>query len=163
MERYAPDSDPETLAVFAEYFKKFPKGREDFKTWFEVLKLDDYWLSGLLSGFYSGSVDFRSRTRTLGWVGLEPTTNALKGRCSTIELPTRQEMSREGILNSHGCNRKAWKRQPIHEHHRGSLIFSSLLDHRVGIVIVDRFVILCLDAVPIDPGVSIGHDCDIAH
>ena len=25
----------------------------------------------------------------LGWVGLEPTTNALKGRCSTIELPTR--------------------------------------------------------------------------
>ena len=24
----------------------------------------------------------------LGWVGLEPTTNALKGRCSTIELPT---------------------------------------------------------------------------
>jgi hypothetical protein len=27
----------------------------------------------------------------LGWVGLEPTTNALKGRCSTIELPTRQE------------------------------------------------------------------------
>ncbi len=27
--------------------------------------------------------------RGLGWVGLEPTTNALKGRCSTIELPTR--------------------------------------------------------------------------
>jgi hypothetical protein len=27
----------------------------------------------------------------VGWVGLEPTTNALKGRCSTIELPTRQE------------------------------------------------------------------------
>ena len=26
----------------------------------------------------------------LGWVGLEPTTNALKGRCSTIELPTRK-------------------------------------------------------------------------
>jgi hypothetical protein len=25
----------------------------------------------------------------MGWVGLEPTTNALKGRCSTIELPTR--------------------------------------------------------------------------
>src|ERR1700739_3063841 len=24
----------------------------------------------------------------MGWVGLEPTTNALKGRCSTIELPT---------------------------------------------------------------------------
>jgi hypothetical protein len=27
----------------------------------------------------------------VGWVGLEPTTNALKGRCSTIELPTREE------------------------------------------------------------------------
>ncbi len=26
----------------------------------------------------------------VGWVGLEPTTNALKGRCSTIELPTRK-------------------------------------------------------------------------
>lgn len=25
----------------------------------------------------------------MGGVGLEPTTNALKGRCSTIELPTR--------------------------------------------------------------------------
>ena len=25
----------------------------------------------------------------LGWAGLEPATNALKGRCSTIELPTR--------------------------------------------------------------------------
>ena len=29
----------------------------------------------------------------LGWVGLEPTTNALKGRCSTIELPTRDPKS----------------------------------------------------------------------
>jgi hypothetical protein len=25
----------------------------------------------------------------MGWAGLEPATNALKGRCSTIELPTR--------------------------------------------------------------------------
>ena len=25
----------------------------------------------------------------VGWAGLEPATNALKGRCSTIELPTR--------------------------------------------------------------------------
>ena len=25
----------------------------------------------------------------VGWEGLEPSTNALKGRCSTIELPTR--------------------------------------------------------------------------
>jgi hypothetical protein len=29
----------------------------------------------------------------VGWVGLEPTTNALKGRCSTIELPTRRVIS----------------------------------------------------------------------
>ena len=29
----------------------------------------------------------------MGWVGLEPTTNALKGRCSTIELPTRNPKS----------------------------------------------------------------------
>lgn len=29
----------------------------------------------------------------MGWVGLEPTTNALKGRCSTIELPTRVSFS----------------------------------------------------------------------
>jgi hypothetical protein len=42
MERYTPDSDPETLAVFTDYFKNFPKGREDLKTWFEVLELDDY-------------------------------------------------------------------------------------------------------------------------
>jgi hypothetical protein len=26
--------------------------------------------------------------REMGWPGLEPGTNALKGRCSTIELPT---------------------------------------------------------------------------
>lgn len=42
MERYAPDSDPETLAVFQDYFKNFPEGRDDLKTWFEVLELDDY-------------------------------------------------------------------------------------------------------------------------
>jgi hypothetical protein len=41
----------------------------------------------------------------LGWVGLEPTTNALKGRCSTIELPTRQETSSESITKSLRCNR----------------------------------------------------------
>jgi hypothetical protein len=37
----------------------------------------------------------------VGWLGLEPRTNALKGRCSTIELPTRsavliQERRRQG-------------------------------------------------------------------
>jgi hypothetical protein len=40
----------------------------------------------------------------VGWVGLEPTTNALKGRCSTIELPTPQETSRETIPKFPGCN-----------------------------------------------------------
>jgi hypothetical protein len=28
----------------------------------------------------------------VGWEGLEPSTNALKGRCSTIELPTRKRL-----------------------------------------------------------------------
>jgi hypothetical protein len=27
----------------------------------------------------------------MGWAGLEPAANALKGRCSTIELPTRSK------------------------------------------------------------------------
>jgi hypothetical protein len=31
----------------------------------------------------------RVEKSNVGWVGLEPTTNALKGRCSTVELPTR--------------------------------------------------------------------------
>ena len=33
-----------------------------------------------LNGFHSASADFRSQIAELGWVGLEPTTNALKGR-----------------------------------------------------------------------------------
>jgi hypothetical protein len=39
-------------------------------------------------------------------VGLEPTTNALKGRCSTIELPTHYETSSESITKSSRCNPK---------------------------------------------------------
>lgn len=31
----------------------------------------------------------------MGWEGLEPSTNALKGRCSTIELPTRKREMRQ--------------------------------------------------------------------
>jgi hypothetical protein len=31
---------------------------------------------------------FVSSSESVGWLGLEPRTNALKGRCSTIELPT---------------------------------------------------------------------------
>jgi hypothetical protein len=42
MDRYEPDSDPETLTVFQGYFKNFPDGRADLKTWFDVLELDDY-------------------------------------------------------------------------------------------------------------------------
>ena len=40
----------------------------------------------------------------MGWLGLEPRTNALKGRCSTIELPTRQETSSESITDLLRCN-----------------------------------------------------------
>ena len=38
-------------------------------------------------------VSLRKGQITVGWVGLEPTTNALKGRCSTIELPTPRRVS----------------------------------------------------------------------
>jgi hypothetical protein len=33
---------------------------------------------------------FPQLLQRMGWLGLEPRTNALKGRCSTIELPTRR-------------------------------------------------------------------------
>ncbi len=42
MEKRGPDSDAETLALFAEYLGKFSKTREDVKTWFEAIELDDY-------------------------------------------------------------------------------------------------------------------------
>ncbi len=35
-------SDAETLELFAEYVGKFSKTREDIKTWFEAIELDDY-------------------------------------------------------------------------------------------------------------------------
>jgi hypothetical protein len=41
-EKRGPDSDAETLALFAEFVGKLSKTREDIKTWFEVLELDDY-------------------------------------------------------------------------------------------------------------------------
>ena len=58
--------------------------------------------------------DFRTFQR-VGWEGLEPSTNALKGRCSTVELPTRtvfvaQSSSlRAGVLSGPGdlCHRVA--------------------------------------------------------
>ena len=37
-----PDSDAETLQFFAEYVAKFSTSREDIKTWFDLLDLDDY-------------------------------------------------------------------------------------------------------------------------
>ena len=37
-----PDSDAETLALFAEIVGKFTKTREDLKAWADVLDLDDY-------------------------------------------------------------------------------------------------------------------------
>ncbi len=42
MEKRGPDSDAETLALFDEYVGKFSKTREDIKTWFEAIELDDY-------------------------------------------------------------------------------------------------------------------------
>src|SRR5712664_3487540 len=42
MERRGPDSDAETLAGFAEYLGQYSKSREDVKSWFEAIELDDY-------------------------------------------------------------------------------------------------------------------------
>ena len=42
MEKRGPDSDAETLAFFAEYLGVHSKTREDVKTWFEAIELDDY-------------------------------------------------------------------------------------------------------------------------
>jgi len=42
MEKRAPDSDAETLALFAESLGRLSKTREDVKTWFELGELDDY-------------------------------------------------------------------------------------------------------------------------
>lgn len=42
MERRAPDSDAETLAEFAEKVREFTTTREDIRTWFDLLDLDDH-------------------------------------------------------------------------------------------------------------------------
>jgi len=42
MEKRGPDSDAETLALFAEYVGQLSKTREDVKTWFEAIELDDH-------------------------------------------------------------------------------------------------------------------------
>ena len=41
-EKRGPDSDAETLELFAEYVGELSKSREDIKTWFEAIELDDY-------------------------------------------------------------------------------------------------------------------------
>jgi hypothetical protein len=42
MEKRGPDSDGETLALFSAYLGQHSKTREDVKTWFEAIELDDY-------------------------------------------------------------------------------------------------------------------------
>ena len=42
MERRGPDSDAETLNDFAEYIGQHSKTREDIKSWFEAIELDDF-------------------------------------------------------------------------------------------------------------------------
>jgi hypothetical protein len=41
-----PDSDAETLTHFAELVGKFSKTREDIRTWFDLLDLDDHCTFG---------------------------------------------------------------------------------------------------------------------
>jgi hypothetical protein len=41
-QRRGPDSDAETLAMFAEKVGSFSQTREDIKTWGDLLDLDDY-------------------------------------------------------------------------------------------------------------------------
>jgi hypothetical protein len=42
MDRRGPSGDVETLQFFAEYVGKFAKEREDVKTWFDLVDLDDH-------------------------------------------------------------------------------------------------------------------------
>jgi hypothetical protein len=42
MQHRGPDSDAETLQFFADAVAKFSTTREDIKTWFDLLDLDDY-------------------------------------------------------------------------------------------------------------------------
>lgn len=42
MEKRGPDSDAETLIFYTDYLGNLSKTREDIKTWFEAIELDDY-------------------------------------------------------------------------------------------------------------------------
>ncbi len=48
------------------------------------------WLDMPPPGGVTSEAGIPCRVRGVGWERLELSTNALKGRCSTIELPTRQ-------------------------------------------------------------------------
>ena len=41
-DRRGPDSDAETLEFFAGYVKQFTTTREDIKSWFDILDVDDF-------------------------------------------------------------------------------------------------------------------------
>ena len=42
MDKRGPDSDAESLETFREYVGQHSKTREDIKSWFDALDLDDY-------------------------------------------------------------------------------------------------------------------------
>jgi hypothetical protein len=42
MEKRGPKSDAESLKFFSDYVAKLTKERDDIKTWFEAVELDDY-------------------------------------------------------------------------------------------------------------------------
>jgi hypothetical protein len=73
-----------------------------------------------------------SNIKVVGWEGLEPSTNALKGRCSTIELPTRspaqtkKENSIPAVclaLTSHSRGELERRRILIHNRLDGARVF----------------------------------------
>jgi hypothetical protein len=45
-EQRTPDSDAETIAEFASEVGKFTKTREDIRTWFDLMELDDHCTFG---------------------------------------------------------------------------------------------------------------------
>ncbi len=42
MDRRGPSGDVETLQIFAEFVGKFSKDREDIRSWFDLVDLDDH-------------------------------------------------------------------------------------------------------------------------
>ena len=58
--------------------------------------------SGLETSQYKGFLRIVRGFWLVGWVGLEPTANGLKGRCSTTELPTPQTQGAQGSVSRKG-------------------------------------------------------------